>query len=65
MSVTPLKPLELPPLSNIVPINKVLNKNNETPSSPKLSNTDLTTIITTLETNLRSEFLQQMDQLRS
>ncbi len=64
MSVTPLKPMELPPLSNIKPINNTKNKNNETPPSPKQSNTDLTSIISTLETKLRSEFQQQVDQLR-
>ncbi len=35
MSVTPLKPLELPSLSNIVPINNTENKNNETLTKPK------------------------------
>ncbi len=64
MSLTPLKPLELPPLSNIIPINKVSNKNTETLTKPKPPTSDMSDMITTLETKLRSEFQQQMDQLR-
>ncbi len=67
MSSTPLKPLELPPLSNIVPINNTKNKIPEVinqDTKPKPPTSDMSDIITTLETKLRSEFQQQMDQLR-
>ncbi len=67
MSVTPLKPLELPPLSNIIPINNTKNKIPEVinqVTKPKTPTSDMSDIITTLETKLRSEFQQQMDQLR-
>ncbi len=63
MSLTPLKPIELPPLSNIVPINKVSDKNQQD-TKPKTPTTDISDIIISLETKLRSEFQQQMDQLR-
>ena len=67
MSLTPLKPIELPPLSNIIPINnnKILNPNkNQQDTKPKTPTSDISDMISTLETKLRSEFQQQMDQLR-
>ena len=67
MSVTPLKPLKLPPLSNIVPINnnKILNPNkNQQDNNQDPPISDISDMVLTLETKLRSEFLQQMDQLR-
>ena len=67
MSVTPLKPIVLPPLSNIKPVNNIKNKIpevTETHTKPKTPTSDMSDIISTLETKLRTEFQQQMDQLR-